>query len=229
VSAPEHLHEDVGAYLLGALADHERDAFEAHLADCASCRDELERLRPAAQALPRSVDPLQAPAGLKASLMEAVREEGGEAPAVNRPRRRLRLSLPRLSPALAALLLALGVGAGFGLAGVLEGDDTRSITATAQSREAARATGTLSVPGSGADGAILHVSGLPPLEEGVYQAWVQRGREVVPQPTFEVGESGVGAVAVPDDLRDARAVMVTREPRGGSRAPTGPAIMVVRL
>jgi anti-sigma factor RsiW len=225
LSAPGHRHDETGAYLLGALSDDEREAFEAHLAGCALCRDEVERLRPAAEALPRSVDPIQAPPRLKSALMKAVREEGGRAPAVNRPR----LSFPRLRPVLAVLLLALGVAGGFGLAAALNGHETRRITATAQSREVARATATLSVPGSGADGGILHVSGLPSLRRGVYQAWVKRGHEVVPQPTFEVGASGVGAVAIPEDLRHAAEVMVTREPRGGSRAPSEAPIMTVRL
>ena len=37
--------DDIGAYLLGALNDLERQAFERHLTGCSECRDELERLR----------------------------------------------------------------------------------------------------------------------------------------------------------------------------------------
>ena len=44
--------DDVGAYLLGALNDLERHAFERHLAGCGECQEELARLRPAAEALP---------------------------------------------------------------------------------------------------------------------------------------------------------------------------------
>src|SRR5918999_679796 len=56
--------EDIGAYLLGALTDLERQAFERHMAGCAECRDELERLRPGADALPRSVEQVEPPPGL---------------------------------------------------------------------------------------------------------------------------------------------------------------------
>ena len=49
----------------------------------------------------------------------------------------------------------------------------------------------------------------------VYQAWVQRDGMIEPEPTFEVDADGRGAVAVPEDLAGAQAVMVTREPRGG--------------
>ena len=46
--------------------------------------------------------------------------------------------------------------------------------------------------------------------------WVERDGEVVPVSIFDVDTSGSGAAAVPESLEDADAVMVTREPRGGS-------------
>jgi hypothetical protein len=51
----------------------------------------------------------------------------------------------------------------------------------------------------------------------------------VPQPTFEVGDTGGGAVAIPDNLSGAQEVLVTRERRGGARAPTEEPILAVRL
>ena len=77
MSTSEHARyaDDCGAYLLGALGEHERQAFEAHLAVCAECRQEVDNLRPAADALPRSVTPLSPPPGLKRSLMEVVERE----------------------------------------------------------------------------------------------------------------------------------------------------------
>jgi hypothetical protein len=63
----------------------------------------------------------------------------------------------------------------------------------------------------------------------VYQAWVQRQGEVVRQPTFETGRDGAGAVALPGDLSDAEAVLVTRERRGGARAPSEDPVLRVRL
>ena len=63
----------------------------------------------------------------------------------------------------------------------------------------------------------------------VYQAWVQRDGMVEPQPTFEVGADGRGAVAVPEDISGAQAVLLTREPRGGSRAPSEKPLLTVRL
>jgi Anti-sigma-K factor rskA/Putative zinc-finger len=228
VSARDHTQyrEEIGAYLLGALTDLERQAFERHVAGCAECRDELERLRPAADALPRSVEQVEPPPGLKTSLMEVVESEARErsgAPAEpRRTRRRIRLpSLAGFRPALVAAALALGLVAGFGLAQLGGEDETRTVAATVDEGRLPDASGSLRIQGEGEDGAILTVHGMPPAGgDRVYQAWVQRGGTVVPQPTFEVGADGAGAVAVPDDVSGAEAILVTREARGGARAPS---------
>jgi anti-sigma-K factor RskA/putative zinc finger protein len=226
--------EEIGAYLLGALTDLERQAFERHLAGCAECRGEIERLRPAADALPRSVEQMEPTPGLKTSLMEVVEREAGEragATARRRPALRLRLpSLAGLRPALAAGVLALGLVAGFGVAQLVDEGDSRTVVAVVDESRIPQASGRLQIAGDGADGAILRVQGMPSPGGGrVYQAWVQRDGAVVPQPTFEVGADGGGAVAVPDDLSNAEAVLVTREARGGARAPSETPVLRVPL
>ncbi len=231
----EYSHE-IGAYLLGALTDLERQAFERHVAGCAECRDELERLRPAADALPRSVEQVEPPPALKASLMEVVdreaRERSGAPAARQRRPRRFRLpSLTGVRPALVAGALALGLLAGFGVAQLAGGgEDSRTIAATVDEGRLPDASASLRIQGDGEDGAILRVQGLPPAgDDQDYQAWVQRGGTVVPQPAFDVGPDGGGAAAVPDDLSGADAVLVTREPRGGSRAPSEQPVIQVPL
>jgi anti-sigma factor RsiW len=231
--------EEIGAYLLGALTDLERQAFEHHMANCSQCRDEVEQLRPAADALPRSVEQVEPPPSLKTSLMEVVereaRDTAGEsaaAPARRRTPLRERLRLPSLRPALAVggLALVLGLAAGFGVAQLGGEDGARTIAATVDESRLPMASGSLQVEGDGENGAILRVNGMSELDEAqVYQAWVQRDGTVVPQPTFEVGTDGGGAVAVTDDLSGAQAVLVTREPRGGSRAPSEQPILSVPL
>jgi hypothetical protein len=70
----------LGAYVIGALDDAERALLDAHLAGCAECRDELERLLPlprylacvAAEEAERFDSP---PAGLFTRLSAAVRSE----------------------------------------------------------------------------------------------------------------------------------------------------------
>lgn len=80
-----HRHrEALGAYVLGALDPAERHEVEAHLADCATCRDELSRLSALPQLLGRltpeeaAEDTLVPPDGsaprlLLAAASEAVR------------------------------------------------------------------------------------------------------------------------------------------------------------
>jgi anti-sigma-K factor RskA len=220
--------DDVGAYLLGALTDLERQVFEQHLAGCPDCRDELERLRPAAAALPRSVEQVEPPPGLKTSLMKVVEREARERSGVPAPRRRRR-SFPRLAfprPLLVGVALALGLLAGI----VVADEDPRTEVASVDERRVPGASARLQIQGDGENGAILRVQGMPPLEvRRVYQAWVERDGDIVPAPTFEVGQDGRGAVAIPDDLSDAQAVMVTRERRGGARAPSERPLVVARL
>ena len=234
--------EEIGAYLLGALTDLERQAFENHLDGCPECRDEIEQLRPATDALPRSVEQVEPPAGLKTSLMEIVEREAREAaagegeqmwaapPARSRPPLRERLRLPSLRPAFAVAALLLGLVAGFAVAQLGGDDGGRTVVATVDQERIPQGTGNLRVEGDGQDGAILRVNGMPDLRgREVYQAWVQRGGMIIPQPTFEVSPDGSGAVAVPEDLSDAQAVLVTREQRGGATAPSEQPILSVPL
>jgi anti-sigma-K factor RskA len=224
--------DEVGAYLLGALTDAERSAFEAHLATCPECRHELERLRPAADLLPRSVEQVEPPSSLKRSLMEVVEREAREAGTAE-PRRaplveRLRGLFRPMRPLVAAGALAAAVLAGFAVAQLGGGDEGRVVQASVNQSALPGATGRLDVKSDGE--AILEVRGMPsPGRDRVYQAWVQRDGMVEPQPTFEVGPDGAGAVAVPEDVDDAQAVLLTREPRGGSRAPSEKPVLTVKL
>jgi anti-sigma factor RsiW len=54
-------HDAIGAYILGALPESERIAFEAHLRDCPECQRELSELGPIAALLPRLYDDLDLP------------------------------------------------------------------------------------------------------------------------------------------------------------------------
>jgi anti-sigma-K factor RskA len=224
--------EEIGAYLLGALTDHERQEFEQHLESCTECREEAERLRPAAESLPRSVEQVEPPPSLRASIMEVVEREAREQegkPARRSLREWFAAKPAILRPALGVAAVVLGLLVGFGVAQI-GNDDGRTVVATVDQTRLPDASGTLRVESGGEDGGILRVEGMPQLRPSeAYQAWVQRGQEFVPQPTFRVGEDGEGAVAVPDDLSDAQAVLVTREPRSGAESPSEPPVINVPL
>ena len=208
--------DDVGAYLLGALNDLERQAFERHLRGCAECQEELARLRPAADALPGSVQQFEPPTRLKASLMEVVERE---ARVTELPRRRFTRPL-----AVAAVLL-LGLVVGFGVAQLGGDDETRTLAATVD-QAMPNAGGSLQV--SNGD-ATLRLHDMPRLGgTRVYQVWLQHGDHLAPARTFEVGADGDGAVEL-SNVDDADGVYVTREPRGGAQVPSEDPIVSVPL
>jgi ferric-dicitrate binding protein FerR (iron transport regulator) len=201
--------DDVGAYLLGALNDLERQAFERHLRGCDECQEELERLRPAAEALPGSVKQLEPPPGLKKRLMAEVE-----------PRRRT----PNRSLLAVAAALVIALAVAFGVS-QLGGDDTRTVTATVADAMP-RAGGELDIDG---DHATLRLHDMPDLGRArVYQVWLQHGERMVPARTFAVGRSGTGDVRLPD-VRKTDGVFVTREDRGGARVPSEDPIVSVPL
>jgi anti-sigma-K factor RskA len=233
---------DIGAYLLGALSDRERQAFERHVAGCGECQEELERLRPAADALPGSVEQFQPPPRLKASLMEVVEREARAEQPARRPRLRLtrrgapgrpavrtRLTPPAVRrrfarPAVVAAVALIGLVVGFAVA-QLGGDETRTVAATVD-RAMPQAGGSLRIDD---DRATLRLHDMPDLGGArVYQVWLQHGDQLVPARTFEVGQSGAGRVEL-RDIRDADGVYVTREARGGAQVPSEDPIVSVPL
>ena len=223
MSAHSDQVESIGAYALGALPELEAQVFERHLMACGECQEELLRLTEAVEALPRSVTQHEAPPSVKAGLMEVVNAEAESArPAPQR--RRFAFRLPRFTPAIAwaaAAFLVVGGLVGYG-ASQLGGDDegARTLQAQVDMNRVPDGSASLSVP-EDEDGSVLRVEGMPDAGQGrVYQVWVESDGEVVPVSIFDVDRSGNGAAAVPESLDDADAVMVTREPRGGSAEPT---------
>ena len=223
--AGEHdrYEQDVGAYLLGALPALEAEVFERHLMGCETCQQDLALLRPAADALPRSVEQFEPPPSLKASLMDVVEREARPAAErvgwLERAFGGLRL---RPALALAGVALLVGAVAGFGLRG---GDerDTREVTAQVDRTRLPGGGARLEIDG---DAATLRVSGLPMAPRGeVYEVWTERDGEVRPAGAlFDVGRDGRGSAAVPVDGVDR--VMVTRERAGGVAQPTETPVIV---
>jgi anti-sigma-K factor RskA len=232
---------DVGAYLLGALEPGELRSFEQHLERCAICQEDVARLEIARDALPASVEQHSPSPELKASLMETVRAEAAEPrtapapPAGQRSRwRDLVLVRPRIAAAAAALMIALGVAAG-ALVGALGGDtqpDSNTVAANVDRARMPAARGSLVIPADADDkgGSILRVEGMQAPQAGhVYEVWVKRGKTIVPSSLFTVDHEGHGTAAIPHKLAGADAVMVTREPEGGSRQPSEPPVLTVPL
>lgn len=229
----------VGSYLLGAMPDAEREDFERHLADCAACRHDVAELRPAVQALPVAVSPVPPPPELKDRIMtvveaeaELLRAAGGRAdlPPERRRRRLPRFSLRSVWGAVgAAALVAIGVVTGIALR---EGEGDRPagngrvvVAQVAPPAAAEGARATLRVRGQRG---TLSVRDMPDPPDGrVYQVWFKRpGR--APEPTTTLFVARSADIPIARELSGVDRVLVTAEPRGGSRRPSRLPIIVSR-
>jgi len=229
-SEQKHFEQDecganVAPYVLGALPDVDYEVFQRHLDSCAVCREEIAALQLVADALPSVAPQLDPSPAMKAQLMATVREEAQRA--ASRSRRRSPFGslawrpAAALSGAVAAAIVAAIVllpGGGSGGARVI-GAEVLAPNATATVR-------------LNAGHAELKIAGMPQTApDRVYEVWVQRGGGT-PQPTsalFTVTSAGRATVGVPGSIAGARQILVTSEPRGGSRVPTRAPVIIANL
>jgi anti-sigma-K factor RskA len=212
--------EDAAAYVLGALEPSEADAFRAHIAECAACRDEVASYEAVTDALPADTGPSEVPRDLRRRVMREVRATPKSAPAARaytvRAPRRFSLAW---SGGLAAVVVAVIVAVVLATGG---SSGTRVIRASVGSAQ-------LRITGGHGD---LVVHRLPQLPAGrIYEMWVQRGN-AAPVPTgtlFGVRAGGSAAVGVSGSLDGVSAVLVTQEPAGGTPAPTSAPVIVARV
>jgi hypothetical protein len=251
-TSPEHGCErqgDCAAYVLGALTEHELEAYTTHLAGCSMCQAEVVQLQPVADLLAVGVPHVQADRGLRVRVLGAARAEvelgaGGlavDAPApasASRPSRvggrstasgrsTLRPVFPRrLLPGLAGALV-LGVGLVVGALVFSSSSNVRAeVMPAAVVAPGHHAAAQLRKVGSHLE---LVVVGLPAPPPGrIYEVWLEHGTEP-PLPTdalFSVTKTGSGSVGVPGNLHGVSKVLVTDEPLGGSIKPTRTPVIV---
>ena len=228
----DELRDDIAAYALGALEEPEAERLRAHLERCDECQRRLRWLEPAVELLPRTVEQLEPPARVRETLLETVRaeapQEAREPPRAARESWWHRLGLAFLRPATAvaaAVMLVIGAVAGY-LIGEPNGGGTSTLEAQAMPN-APHAQGTLERDGSSG---ILRVQGMPTLASNqVYEVWVQRNGKLEPSSLFVPRTDHSADAAVPEGLDGADAVLVTREPRGGSEQPTSSPVLSVQL
>ncbi len=225
----ERYRGDLAAYALGALEEREATELERHLGECEACRIELRWLEPAVDLLPRSIEQLEPPDALRRRLMATVRAEApdtspaGTEFAGPRPRRVWRplIRRPAIAVAAAALLVLVGAAGGY----LLRDPGESSSVIAAQRLPAAPPN--LAATLEQEDGsAILIMSRLPALPANdVYEVWVKRDGTLKPSSLFVPRTDGSAEAAVAGPLEGADAVLVTREPRGGSQHPTSPPLL----
>jgi anti-sigma-K factor RskA len=221
----ERRRDDIAAYLLGALEPGEAAELKRHVAGCAECEEELQRLRPAVQVLPETVERLEAPAALRGRLMEQVRSEaaGRRDAAPPRPAPR-RFGLRPLA-GLAALALIVAAIGGYAIRDGGSGNGPETTTVVTGHSPGV----TAEMVREGETG-TLRLANLHQLPSGkVLQAWVQRGKQIVSAKALFVPNSDGTATATIDGMKGVTTVMVTAEPRGGSVQPTSAPIVSVSI
>jgi anti-sigma-K factor RskA len=210
--------ENAAAYVLGALEPAEAEAFRAHIAECAACRDEVGAFEQITKALPAETGRPEVPRDLRRRVMREVRAtpKTVSAPRPHTVRAPTRFPLAwggALAAGAVAVIVAIVLVSSGGSGG------TRVIQASVGNAQLHIAAGR----------GDLVVHRLPPLPAGrIYEMWVQRGN-AAPTPTgtlFSTRANGSANVGVPGSLDGVSRVMVTQEPAGGTLAPTSAPVIV---
>jgi len=218
-------HDLLAAYALDALDDDERERFEAHLADCEECTEQLALLREPVAALAYAAEGPVPPKELRDRIIEGARAEP-RAAVIKLPRRNWALTaVGGIAAAAAALAIGLGLWA-HSLSGSL--DRERSTNAIVEKLLAENAT---AKPLIGADGSLivardgqaaLLVCGLADAPSSkTYQAWVITGNSPEPAGLLS-GGSGCRSLSLTQRVPSKATVAVTLERAGGATSPTLP-------
>ena len=240
MSAREHdaVRELLPAVAVGAADPDEAARAEAHLAECAVCREELAGLRAGADVLAVDVPRRTPSPALRDAVMREVRADAArreaerEAEPPSRAPRRDRWRLFRSAPAIAiaCAVAALAVAIGVSLSVRDSGGPSPGVTtvAVAGTPDAPGVTGHM-VYVADEDTAIVNLANLPSLPAGeAYQLWVLRDGRPTSAGLFEA-TGPTRARRVVTGLAGADALAVTAQPRTSTTVPEGPILLTATL
>jgi anti-sigma factor RsiW len=225
------IHELTAGYALDALDADERRAYEAHLAGCEHCQQELESFWETTEALAVAASGPEPSAALRERILADVRAEPPQNVIAFVPRRR------RVAPVLGAVAaVAAVVALAFGLWGSSLSsklDETRAalerqqqtaqilVDSDAQSVALQTGTGRLVVAPDGQ--AVLVLADVPAAPAGkTYEMWIAPGGDIGsanPAGLFPGGD-GAAIERVDGTVEPGDVVAVTIEAAGGVDAPT---------
>ncbi|MFW6868724.1 anti-sigma factor [Nocardioides sp. CPCC 206347] len=240
-SGGDDVHALSGAYAVDALEPDERARFEAHLRQCADCRDEVDSLREAAAVL--GTDDVAPPAALRDRLLSDITNIRPLPPLPVAPvvqldsRRRPGARIPLLVAA-AAVLIA-GVGGAIVRPWADETQPDLGPPTAEQVLAAADATSVEKRFPDGAEatvvvsrslhGAVIQTENMRAAPTGKdYQLWLQTPAGVM-EPAGLMPDLRDATVLLDGDPADAVGVGITVEPDGGSERPTSEPIAVFAL
>ncbi|HUY72442.1 MAG TPA: anti-sigma factor [Gaiellaceae bacterium] len=206
----EKLHDLTAAYALDALDPEEREAYEAHLAECERCREEVAEFSSVAASLAHAVEPASPPPALRERILDAARAERPNVSPL-----RPRWAYPVAAFAAVAACAAIGLG----IWGLSLDNRLGSSNAAAISRVALSGADNSFVVYSGQSaGLVLSDLTAPPAGK-TYEAWVIQGKVASPAGLFR-GGSGTTYLPLGHEVPRGSVVAVTVEPAGGSAKPT---------
>ncbi|HUB99745.1 MAG TPA: anti-sigma factor [Solirubrobacterales bacterium] len=232
MSEHDRWSEDLAAYALGALDPERAAELERHAESCERCRSEIRWLMPAVDALAEAVPRQAPPPALRQRLMAEVRADAraaGVETASGGLRERLagiRIGSLTWKPlaGLAAVVLVVAAIAGYEVGNGGGGGGNASTYASPPSSPIAAHV--VSADGSGE----IHLADVKPLPENrVLEAWVRRDGEVEAVKALFVPDREGNASTMLGSMRGVDLVMVTTEPAGGSKSPTGAPIAEVPI
>lgn len=231
----DDIHSLTGAYVLDALPEAERVAFEQHLSSCTTCSTEVAELRETTGRLSAAFGASPPPA-LKNSVMAAIGEieqlppvsDAGRAAGLadqTAPRRRSLLALA------AAVVVVAGVG---GVAvdqyrkNTAAQDETDRIAAVLAQPDARTVRGSLTGGGEVAmvasakgDAAVVVLRDLPRLPaQKTYQLWLIDKAKAAHSAGLVAPDAANQTKILAGDVVGKVAFGVSIEPKGGSRQPT---------
>jgi anti-sigma factor RsiW len=223
------VHDLTAAYALDALEPDEAREYEAHLARCERCRDELASLSEAAGALAYAADSPAPPVELRARILQQARRER---PNVVPLRPRWLVPVAAAAAVAACVAVGLGIWAAM-LSGKLDGrtkelareQRVAAILAAPGSRAISFDRGTLVVSSNGDAALVVNELRQPPSGK-TYEAWISAGGPPKPAGTFDGGN--VVTVPIEGSVRPGASVLVTVERDGGVDAPTQKPILSVQ-
>ncbi|MBT2403141.1 MULTISPECIES: anti-sigma factor [unclassified Streptomyces] len=243
----DDMHTLTGAYALHALTPEEHDAFTAHLAHCASCRQEAAEFTATAGRLAGAAA-LPAPPGMKTSVMHGIDSVRQLPPRLSGPDTPVTFTGVVRRKA-APLVIAACLAAAAALAGIAAWQHQQADEARQQAQRTERRLQDLStvmaapdartVHGRTAGGATTSVvssrqrnravfigAGLSDPGAGrTYQLWFDDHGTMRPAGLLRHD----GATLMQGDLAGANAVGLTLEPEGGSLQPSSKPLILLAL
>lgn len=206
----ELIHELVSGYALDALSVDEERVFEAHLAHCPRCQEDLAALTETAAELAFAAPSSQVPAGLRGRILQAARDEGSKVVPL-----RPRWAYPALAAAAAAACAAIGLGVWAATLHSRLGSAQALVTVPLHG-----ASGSLVLSRGGEAALVVSRLAAPPGNKA-YEVWVIHGATARRAGLFSPRAGATTVIRLAERVSSGDRVGITLEPKGGSPQPTG--------